>query len=138
MAECNECVRSNVLVDQETWDMILEPVLCIDSNTAESLASLLFTIKESIEAGPEGVRRAIDTLLDGISLAYLHTDIHKAALNLYLLWLTGHLKPQDEPLQLIGAAIERGISEVARAAAATRRKQSRALRKERTQCENEH
>lgn len=138
MAECNECVKSNVLVDQETWDVILEPVLCNDSNTAESLASLLFTIKESIECGPEGIKRAINTLLDGISLVYLYTDIHKAALSLYLLWLTGYLKPQDEPLRLISTAIKRGMTEVERAAAAKRRKKSRASRSERTQPENEH
>ena len=132
ISDNSECDCENLLVDHETWDVILEPVLCNSSDTAESLASLLFTIKESIEGGPEGVRRAINTLLDGISLVCLYTDIHKAALNLYLLWLTGHLKPQDEPLQLISKAIERGITEIKRAAAAERRKKSRASRRERT------
>ena len=127
-----ECDCENLLVDHETWDVILEPVLCDNSNTAESLASLLFTIKESIEDGPEGGKRAINTLLDGISLVYLYTDIHEAAFNLYLLWLTGHLKPQDEPLQLINAAIKRGMTEVERAAAAKHRKKSRASRKGQT------
>lgn len=126
------CDCENLLVDHETWTVILEPVLCNNSDTAESLASLLFTIKESIESGPEGIKKAINTLLDGISLVYLYTDIHKAALNLYLLWLTGHLKPQDEPLQLISRAIERGVTETKCAAAAKRRKKSRASRRERT------
>lgn len=127
-----ECDCENLLVDHETWAVILEPVLCNNSDTAESLASLLFTIKESIECGPEGIKRATKTLLDGISLVYLYTDIHKAALNLYLLWLTGHLKPQDEPLQLISTAIERGTTEIKRAAAAKRRKKSQVSRRERT------
>lgn len=122
----------NLLVDHETWAVILEPVLCKDSDTAESLASLLFTIKESIEAGPEGVNRAIKTLLDGISLIYLYTDAHKVALKLYLLWLTGRLKPQDEPLPLMSTAIKRGTSEVKRAAAAKRRKKGQVSRRERT------
>ena len=128
----SECDCENLLVDHQTWDVILEPVLCNNSDTAESLASLLFTIKESVEDGPDGVKRAINTLLDGISLLYLYTDIHKAALNLYLLWLTGHLKPQDEPLQLIGAAIDRGMIEAERAAAAKRRRKSRVSRRGRT------
>jgi hypothetical protein len=130
ISDRKECDCENLLVDHETWDVILEPVLCNNSNTAESLASLLFTIKESIEGGPEGVKRAINTLLDGIGLVYIYTDIHKAAFNLYLLWLTGHLKPQDEPLQLISTAIKRGMAEVERAAAAKRRKKSRAARRE--------
>ena len=46
--------------------------------------------------------------MSGIELIYLHTDAHKAALKLYVLSLEGQLKPQDEPLQLINAAIERG------------------------------
>jgi hypothetical protein len=41
---------------------------------------------------------------------YLYTDAHKAALKLYVLSLAGELKPQDEPLNLINAAIERGKS----------------------------
>jgi hypothetical protein len=39
---------------------------------------------------------------------YLYTNAHKAAVSLYLLSLEGELKPQDEPLNLINAAIERG------------------------------
>ena len=132
ISDHKECDCENLLVDHETWAVILEPVLCNNSDTAESLASLLFTIKESIEGGPEGIKRAINTLLNGISLVYLYTDIHKAAFNLYLLWLTGHLKPQDEPLQLIGTAIKRGRAEVKCAAATKRRKKSRASRKKRT------
>lgn len=136
ISDHKECDCENLLVDHDTWTVILEPALCNNSDTAESLASLLFTIKESIEGGPEGIKRAINTLLDGISLVYIYTDIHKAALNLYLLWLTGHLKPQDEPLQLISTAIERGRTEIKRAAAAKRKKKSRASRRDRTQPEN--
>lgn len=42
---------------------------------------------------------------------YLYTDAHRAALKLYILSLEGILKPKDEPLNLINAAIERGLSE---------------------------
>jgi hypothetical protein len=45
--------------------------------------------------------------LAGIESAYLHNDAHKAAQKLFLLSLTGQLKPQDEPLQLINEAIKR-------------------------------
>jgi len=45
---------------------------------------------------------------NGIEVMYLYTNVHKAAIELYVLSLGGELKPQDEPLNLIKAAIERG------------------------------
>jgi hypothetical protein len=54
--------------------------------------------------------QASQTLLHGIEEMYLHSRVHQAALQLYLLSLEGNLKPQDEPLNLINAAIERGRS----------------------------
>lgn len=97
------------LADDETWISILEPELCKDSAAVESLARLLFIIKREINTGPEGVIRASEILTNGIEVIYLYTDTHKAAVKLYLLSLTGYLKPQDEPLQLINNAIKRGM-----------------------------
>ena len=54
--------------------------------------------------------QASRALLDGIELLYLYTNPHKAAVKLYLLSLEGTLKPQDEPLNLINAVLERGGS----------------------------
>lgn len=102
--------KSNVIADRETWISILEPELCKDSAAVESLARLLFLIKKEINSGPEGVIRASKILTDGIELMYLYTDAHKAALKLYLLSLTGDLKPQDEPIPLINGAIKRSFT----------------------------
>lgn len=99
---------ADLLADDETWINILEPALCKDSAAVESLARLLFMIKKEINSGPEGVITAGKILSNGIRILYLYTDAHKAALELYLLSLGGELKPQDEPLNLIDAAIERG------------------------------
>lgn len=96
------------LADGEDWAAILAPALCQDAAAAECLARLLFTIKRAIESGPEGAIQAGRMLLDGIETIYLHTNAHKAALKLYVLSLEGNLKPQDEPLNLINAALERG------------------------------
>ena len=101
--------KSNLVADSATWIAILEPELCKDSAAVESLARLLFIIKNEINSGPEGVIRASKILTEGIELMYLYTDAHKAALKLYLLSLTGTLKPQDEPIPLLNAAIERGV-----------------------------
>jgi hypothetical protein len=54
--------------------------------------------------------QASGALLDGIEALYLYTNSHKAAVKLYVLSLEGNLKPQDEPLNLINAALERGES----------------------------
>ncbi len=51
--------------------------------------------------------QASQTLLNAIELIYPYTNAHKAALKLYVLSLEGKLKPEDEPLNLINAAIER-------------------------------
>jgi hypothetical protein len=105
-----ECPCVSLLADELTWRAILEPALCQDSVGVEMLARLLFTLKRAIDSGPEGAMRASQTLLNGIEQIYLHTNAHKAALKLYVLSLEGNLKPQDEPLQLINAAIDRGTS----------------------------
>lgn len=101
------CNEHGLLVDRKTWTAILEPALCTDSAAVECLARLLFTIKKAIDDGPDEARRASNTISAGIELIYLYTDAHKAALKLYLLSLTGQLKPQDEPLRLVNEAIER-------------------------------
>ena len=94
-------------VDNETWLSVLEPELCKDTAAVESLARLLFIIKREINNGPEGVIRASKMLSNGIDVMYLYTKAHKAALELFVLSLGGELKPQDEPLNLITAAIKR-------------------------------
>src|SRR5919112_3482 len=95
------------LTEKEDWAAVLEPALCQDAAAIECLARLLFRIKRAIDSGPEGAMRASGALLDSIELLYLHTDTHKAAVKLYVLSLGGTLKPQDEPLNLINAALER-------------------------------
>jgi hypothetical protein len=101
MDECQD-----LLIDERTWRAINDP------KTAEYIARRLFVLKEAIESGPEGVREASEVILANIESAYLHTDAHRAALGLYLLSLTGQLKPEDEPLRLINGAIERGRAQV--------------------------
>jgi hypothetical protein len=98
-----------LLIDEQTWQAINDP------KTAEHIARALFVIREAIESGPSGAREASETILANIEAAYLHTEAHRAAVRLYLLSLTGQLKPEDEPLRLINGAIERGVRRVERA-----------------------
>lgn len=101
--------RDDLLAD-ETWVAILEPELCKDAAAVECLARLLFILRKEINSGAAGVRRVSKILSNGIDVLYLYTDAHRAALELYRLSLSGELKPQDEPLNVFNAAIERGES----------------------------
>jgi hypothetical protein len=100
----------HLLADGKDWAAILEPALCQDAAAVECLARLLFRIKRAIDSGTEGAVQASRALLDSIELLYLYTNAHKAAVKLYVLSLEGDLKPQDEPLNLVNAALERGGS----------------------------
>ena len=98
--------HQDLLIDERTWQAIDDP------KTAEYIARTLFDIWEAIESGPDGAREASEAILANIEAAYLRTEAHRAALKLYLLSLTGQLKPEDEPLKLINGAIERGVRQV--------------------------
>lgn len=112
-----------LLADDEDWLTFLNPTLC-KAVAAESLTHLLFRIKQAVESGPDGAQRASAALLVGIRSLYLHTAVHEAAVELYLLSLTGDLTPQDEPLQLLKAAIERGKAKMERVTPRSRKKRA--------------
>jgi hypothetical protein len=112
-------------IDRESWSLVLEPALCNAPQIAEAFARLLFTIKVAIESGADGVKEAREMLMEGIEVTYLYTNVHKTSFKLYLLSLTGHLKPQDEPTQIISEAIKRGMAEVERASATERKNKKR-------------
>jgi hypothetical protein len=99
--------KPELLEDAQTWINILEPELCKDVAAVECLARLLCSLKKEINSGREGVKRASGILSKGIEVSYLYTNAHTAAHELYVLSLEGGLKPEDEPLNLLGAAIKR-------------------------------
>jgi hypothetical protein len=116
-------MRANLLADDEDWLTFLDPTLC-KAVAAESLTHLLFRIKQAVESGPDGAQQASAALLVGIRSLYLHTAAHEVAVELYLLSLTGDLAPQDEPLQLLNTAIERGKAKIERTTTHSRKKRT--------------
>lgn len=108
--ENQDCDRDKnepeLFFDVESWDSLLEPTVGKDPNSAESLAHLLFYLKESISQGPEGCLQAIATLECGLSRTYLYTESHKLAFELYTLSLSGDLKPRHEPEHLIKGVLD--------------------------------
>jgi hypothetical protein len=112
---------AGLLADDEDWLTFLDPTFC-KAVAAESLTHLLFRIKQAVESGPDGAQQASAALLVGIRSLYLHTAAHEAAVELYLLSLTGDLAPQDEPLQLLNTAIERGKAKLERVTTRSKKK----------------
>jgi hypothetical protein len=108
-----------LLIDERTWQAINDP------KAADLIARELFILRDTIDGGPDGAKEASDAILANIESAYLHTDAHRAALRLYLLSLTGQLKPEDEPLQLISGAIRRGRARIELARKARAKKKRR-------------
>ena len=128
MSEPNDshCNCRNLLADQETWKIILDPAFCNNPGAAECLAHLLFVLKKAIASGPEGSMRVINTLQDGIRIVWPYTEEHKLARELYEIYLSGDLKPWDEPRQLLEGALERSKAKSkAKSPKTTRRENNR-------------
>jgi hypothetical protein len=122
------CDRCNTLIDADTWEIIVQPAFVRDANAADTFTHLLFVLKEAIASGPSARLQATTALSEGIRAAYLYTSEHKLARQLYELYLTGHLKPENEPRQLLQGAIERGRDQIKKAVALERKRKSRRTR----------
>ena len=103
----SQCSCKNLLVDQETWEIILDPTFCNDPGAADCLAHLLFILRKAMASGPEGCIRVMNTLQDGIRMVWPYTEEHKLARELYEIYLSGDLKPWDEPREVLEGALER-------------------------------
>jgi len=68
------------------------------------------SFERAIDSGSRGVDRASQALLTAVELIYLYSPSHDAALRLYLLSQQGEVKIEDEPVNLINAAIKRTMT----------------------------
>jgi hypothetical protein len=88
----------------------IELILKGDSHSPEALARLFVSFRQAIDSGLYGINQTRSALVIAIELVYLHSGAHVAALDLYRLSLEGELKFEDEPVNLINAAIERSTA----------------------------
>ena len=102
--------KQNLLFDGDDLASDIDAILGGSPHAPEVLARLLLSFRRGLGSGLEGVNRTSNTLLAAIGLIYLHSDAHAAALRLYLLSQQGELKFEDEPLNLINAAIGRSTA----------------------------
>ena len=145
-AEYNGHDPNNVVVDRQDWEASFDDVLENSPQTAEDLAHILYYLLHALETGPDGYRdtrldelpdgladrlnKVKNSLWEGIEYAYLYTSAHKLALKLYLLYMDGSLMKEDDPEELIGAAVLRGIDSSKRSR--RKRKKNRPDSSERT------
>jgi hypothetical protein len=100
----------NLLLPREELASDIASILKGDADSPEALAHLLIAFRQAIAGGLEGINQASDTLAAAVELTFTHSRAHAAALKLYLLSQEGRLRVEDEPVRLIGAAIERSAA----------------------------
>ena len=100
----------NLLFAREELAFDIDSILKGDAHSPEALAQLFIQFGQAIAGGLEGINRTLSTLAAAVDLIYPHSRAHSAALKLYRLSLEGQLKVEDEPVNLIGAAIARGTA----------------------------
>jgi hypothetical protein len=104
----------SVLFDREDLALTIDLILEGDEHAPLLLGQLFVGFRQAIDSGLHGINQTRQALADSIELIYPHSSAHQAALTLYRLSLEGQLKVEDEPLELINAAIQRTTSRTRR------------------------
>ncbi|MGA9995306.1 MAG: hypothetical protein WBP93_07830 [Pyrinomonadaceae bacterium] len=102
--------NGKILFDREDLASDIEWILRGDARSPEILAQLFVRFGQAMDGGLEGINQTRKALGTVTELIYLHSRAHGAALRLYGLLLEGQLKVEDEPVNLINGAIERGTA----------------------------
>jgi len=102
--------EESVHFDREDLALTIDLILNGDEHAPLLLAQLFVSFRQAIDSGLHGINQARKALDDSIELIYPHSPVHHADLNLYRLSVEGQLKVEDEPLELINAAIQRTAS----------------------------
>lgn len=90
----------------------IELILRGDPHAADVLARLLIAFKRAIDSGLDGIDQTSYALQSAVELTYHYSHAYKASLTLYLLSQQGELKVEDEPGNLINAAINRTLERI--------------------------
>lgn len=99
--------RSLFLLSHEDFESYFSDILRDDPEASHSLAEMMLRFMDATLEGPQGSIKAIHSYRDGIEILYLDTPAHDLAFDLYVAWLRGQLKPEDEPMTLIKGAMGR-------------------------------
>jgi hypothetical protein len=109
-AEGCGCGEGRPLFEREDLVLAVRLILGGDPQAADALARLFEEFRQAIEGGLRGINETREALAEAVEICYLHSEAHAAAVKLYRLSVEGHLKVEDEPVRLIGEAVERGAA----------------------------
>jgi hypothetical protein len=101
--------------DREGLELTIDLVLNADDHAPHFLGQLFTSFRQAIDSGLSGIIETREALAEAVDLIYLHSPEHAAAIDLYRLHLKGELKPDDEPLEMVNAAISRTTARLRRA-----------------------
>jgi ribulose kinase len=107
--------EEKLIVDQEWLAGAVESILKGSPHAPETLARMFISFREAIGSGLRGMNQLDEALLAAIETIYLQSGAHVAALKLYVLAQEGHVTIEDEPLNVLGAAIARSRAGAERA-----------------------
>jgi hypothetical protein len=110
MTSAQQPDERKVLFRREDLALSIELILKGDEHAPLALGHLLISFRQAIDSGLDGINQTRQALADAIELIFPHSPVHQAAVNLYRLSLEGQVKFEDEPLELINAAIEKTVS----------------------------
>lgn len=110
------CGEERPLFEREDLALAIGSVLGGGPGAADVLARLFEELGQAMESGLRGINGVREALAAGVEICYLHSEAHAAAVSLYRLSVEGQLKVEDEPVNLIGAAVERSAAGAGRGA----------------------
>lgn len=100
-------MREKVITDYDSeWAVCLQPfdsAMFLDSNAKQlcsvSMAFMLFHLRQLVTTRQN--ERAVELLNDGLDEVFLCTDVFHLTKKRFLAFLTGELKPEEEPLHFL-------------------------------------
>ena len=108
MSTADDCRDGeNLLFSREELAEDIDSILSGNEHSPEALARMFVLLGRAIDGGLDGVVRARNTLRAAVDMIYPHSGAYAAGVKLYRLAVEGELRVEDEPVRLIGAAIER-------------------------------
>lgn len=114
------CGKARPLFEREDLVLSVGLILGGGAHAADALARLFEEFGQAIDGGLRGINETRAALAAAVEICYLHSEAHAAAVKLYQLSVEGRLKVEDEPVRLIGAAVERGAGKARASKAAGR------------------
>lgn len=97
----------NLLFSRGELASDIDAILSGDEHSPEALAQLFVLLGRAIDGGLDGAVRVRNTLRAAVEVIYPHSGAYRAGAELYRLAVEGELRVEDEPVRLIGAAVER-------------------------------